>query len=51
MLEEFTFTNHHEDIEGLASRLTMHDRVVMEPTGSVWTYLYNSLMPGICLSR
>jgi transposase len=43
ILEEFTFTNNHEGIEGLASRLTMHDRVVMESTGSVWTNLYNQL--------
>jgi transposase len=43
MLEEFTFTNNHEGIEGLASKLTMNDRVVMESTGSVWTNLYNHL--------
>ena len=43
MLEEFTFTNNHEGIEGLASRLTLDDRVVMESTGSVWTNLYNHL--------
>ena len=43
MLEEFTFTNNHEGIEGLASRLTQDDRVVMESTGSVWTNLYNHL--------
>ena len=39
ILEEFTFTNNHEGIEGLASRLTLDDRVVMESTGSVWTKL------------
>jgi hypothetical protein len=43
ILEEFTFTNNHEGIEGLASRLTLNDRVVMESTGSVWTNLYNHL--------
>jgi transposase len=43
ILEEFTFTNNHEGIEGLASMLTMHDRVVMESTGSVRTNLYNHL--------
>ena len=43
ILEEFTFTNNNEGIEGLASRLTLDDRVVMESTGSVWTNLYNQL--------
>lgn len=43
ILEEFTFANNHEGIEGLASRLTLDDRVVMESTGSVWTNLYNHL--------
>ena len=43
ILEEFTFTNNHQGIEGFASRLTMHDKVVMESTGSVWTNLYNHL--------
>jgi hypothetical protein len=43
ILEEFTFTNNHEGIDDLASRLNMHDRVVMESTGSVWTNLYNRL--------
>jgi transposase len=43
ILEEFTFTNNHAGIEGLASRLTLDDRVVMESTGSVWTNLYNHL--------
>jgi len=43
ILEEFMFSNNHEGIEGLAARLTMHDRVVMESTGSVWTNLYNHL--------
>jgi transposase len=43
MLEEFTFTNNHEGIEGFAARLALDDRVVMESTGSVWTNLYNYL--------
>ncbi|MGA2785344.1 MAG: transposase [Candidatus Bathyarchaeia archaeon] len=43
ILNEFTFTNNHEGIESLASRLSMDDRVVMESTGSVWTNLYNHL--------
>ena len=43
ILDEFTFTNNHDDIEGLASKLTLADRVVMESTGSVWTNLYNHL--------
>ena len=43
ILDEFTFTNNREGIEGLASRLTLNDRVVMESTGSVWTNLYNHL--------
>jgi hypothetical protein len=43
ILDEFTFTNNHEGIEGLASRLTLQDRVVMESTGSVWTNLYDRL--------
>jgi len=43
IIDEFTFTNTHQGIEGLASKLTMDDRVVMESTGSVWTNLYNSL--------
>jgi transposase len=43
ILDEFTFTNNHEGIEDLASRLTLDDRVVMESTGSVWTNLYNQL--------
>ena len=43
ILEEFTFTNNHDGIEGLASRLTLQDRVVMESTGSIWTNLYNHL--------
>jgi transposase len=43
ILEEFTFTNNHEGIEGFASKLTTNDRVVMESTGSVWTNLYNHL--------
>lgn len=43
ILDEFTFTNNHDGIEGLASRLTLDDRVVMESTGSVWTNLYDNL--------
>ena len=43
ILEEFTFTNNHEGIEDLTSKLTLTDRVVMESTGSVWTNLYNHL--------
>lgn len=43
IVDEFTFQNNREGIEGLASRLTMDDKVVMESTGSVWTNLYNSL--------
>jgi len=43
ILDEFTFTNNHEGIESLASRLSIDDRVVMESTGSVWTNLYDSL--------
>ena len=43
ILDEFTFTNNHEGIESLASRLGMDDRVVMESTGSVWLNLYNHL--------
>ena len=43
ILEEFTFTNNHEGIEDLTSKLILADRVVMESTGSVWTNLYNHL--------
>jgi len=43
VIDEFTFSNNHQGIEDLASRLTVDDRVVMESTGSVWTNLYNSL--------
>jgi transposase len=43
ILDEFTFTNNQEGIEGLASKLTLEDRVVMESTGSVWTNLYDRL--------
>jgi transposase len=43
ILEEFTFANNHEGIDGLASKLTLDDQVVMESTGSVWTNLYNHL--------
>ena len=41
IINEFTFTNNHQGIEHVASRLTMDDRVVIESTGSVWTNLYN----------
>jgi transposase len=43
ILDEFTFTNNHEGIEDLTSKLALTDRVVMESTGSVWTNLYNHL--------
>jgi transposase len=43
ILDEFTFANNPEGIDGLASRLTFDDRVVMESTGSVWTNLYDRL--------
>lgn len=43
IIDEFTFTNNHDGIASLTSRLTMDDRVVMESTGSVWTNLYNHL--------
>ncbi len=43
ILDEFTFTNNHQGIEGFASKLTLDDRVVMESTGSVWTNLHNHL--------
>jgi hypothetical protein len=32
ILEEFTFANNHEGIDGLASRLTLDDRAVTEST-------------------
>lgn len=32
ILDEFTFMNNREGIENLASRLSIDDRVVMEPT-------------------
>lgn len=43
VIDEFTFTNNHDGIASLASRLTMDDKVVMESTGSVWANLYNHL--------
>jgi transposase len=43
VINEFSFANNHQGIEGFASRLITDDRVVMESTGSVWTNLYNSL--------
>jgi transposase len=43
ILDEFTFTNNHEGIENLATKLNLQDRVVMESTGSVWTNLYDQL--------
>ncbi len=36
MIDEFTFTNNPEGIQGLASKLNVEDRAVMESTGSVW---------------
>jgi len=41
--DEFAFQNNHEGIQGLISRLSMDDRVVMESTGSVWSNLYDRL--------
>jgi transposase len=43
ILDEFTFTNTSEGIEGLTSKLNMEDRAVMESTGSVWLKLYERL--------
>jgi transposase len=43
IVDEFIFTNNHQGIEGLVSKVTMDDKVVMESTGSVWTNLYNTL--------
>jgi transposase len=43
ILDEFWFTNNREGIKGLAAKLTVQDRVVMESTGSVWTNLYDRL--------
>ena len=43
MIDEFTFTNNHEGIQGFTSRFGAHDKAVMESTGSVWTNLYNHL--------
>jgi len=41
--DEFTFLNSNEGIQGLISRLSVYDEVVMESTGSVWTNLYDRL--------
>jgi transposase len=41
IINEFKFTNNRQDIEDLASRLTMDDKVVIESTGSVWVNLYD----------
>lgn len=41
--DEFTFTNNYLGIEWFSKKLTMHDKVVMESTGSYWTNLYNHL--------
>jgi len=41
VVDEFTFPNDYTGILSLALRLTTMDRVVMEPTGSVWTNLYS----------
>jgi len=43
LVEEFSFRNNSGGIEGLASKLSVDDRVVMESTGSVWMNLYESL--------
>jgi len=36
LVEEFSFRNNRRGLEGLVSKLSMGDRVVMESTGSVW---------------
>jgi transposase len=41
--DEFTFHNNNEGIQGLISRLSVYDEVVMESTGSVWTNSYDRL--------
>ena len=41
--DEFSFLNNNEGIQGLISRLSMDDMVVMESTGSVWVNLYDRL--------
>jgi transposase len=41
--DEFSFLNSNEGIQGLISRLSMNDMVVMESTGSVWVNLYDRL--------
>jgi len=43
VIDEFTFTNNHQGIAGLASRLSLEDRVVMESTGSLWMNVYDHL--------
>jgi transposase len=43
MIDEFTFANNVEGIQGLTSRLEVDDRAVMESTGSVWLKLYECL--------
>jgi len=43
IIEEFVFTNNHQGLERLSSRLAIDDRVVMESTGSVWINLYDYL--------
>ncbi|MEM2961125.1 MAG: transposase, partial [Candidatus Bathyarchaeia archaeon] len=43
LIEEFSFRNDRQGIDGLASKLSMDNRVVMESTGSVWMNLYESL--------
>ena len=40
IIEEFAFTNSHQGIDDVASRLTVDDRVAIESTGSVWVNLY-----------
>jgi transposase len=41
--DEFTFHNNNEGIQGLISRLSIDDEVVMESTGSVWVNSYDRL--------
>jgi transposase len=43
IIDEFVFANNHQGIEGLVSKVTMDDKVVMGSTGSVWANLYNTL--------
>jgi transposase len=43
IVKEFDFNNNSHGIAGLASMLSMNDRVVMESTGPYWLNLYNQL--------